>query len=271
MQSRTSFFYSVDPNREWIRLKKDPYHQIEFLTTIHFLKKYLPKKGIILDAGGGPGRYTIELVKLGYTVILLDPVSELLKVAKDKIKKSKMENKITIVEGSITNLSQFQDQTFDAVLCLGAPLAHILKKKERKKAIRQLSRVAKIKAPVCVSTLNRTGSLFGKLIKYPKKIAENKKLFGRIWNNGNYKSEYDFTDCYYYTPKELEEDLELAKLEVLETVALEGLATWQETRINSLFKHKKSWELFWKIHLETCCKKELLLAAHHILMICRKY
>ena len=50
------------------RLIKDPYHQLELDTTLHFLKKHLPKKGLILDAGGGPGRYTIELAKQGYSL-----------------------------------------------------------------------------------------------------------------------------------------------------------------------------------------------------------
>ncbi|MEM3695337.1 MAG: class I SAM-dependent methyltransferase [Candidatus Bathyarchaeia archaeon] len=44
---------------------RDPYHQIEFNVTMHLLKKYLPKEGLVLDAGGGPGRYTIELAKQG--------------------------------------------------------------------------------------------------------------------------------------------------------------------------------------------------------------
>ena len=53
---------------EWKRLKQDPYHQIEFIITRSFLETYLPKKGLILDAGGGPGRYTIELAKWGYNI-----------------------------------------------------------------------------------------------------------------------------------------------------------------------------------------------------------
>jgi hypothetical protein len=42
---------------EWERLVKHPYHRLEFDTTMHFLKKYLPKKGLVLDAGDDPGRY----------------------------------------------------------------------------------------------------------------------------------------------------------------------------------------------------------------------
>ena len=38
-------WYSEATQIEWKRLKQDPYHQIEFFVTIHFLEKYLPKKG----------------------------------------------------------------------------------------------------------------------------------------------------------------------------------------------------------------------------------
>jgi len=65
-------YYSANVKREWERLTQDPYHKLEFETTLHFLKKYLPKKGLVLDAGGGPGRYTVELAKQGYEVVLSD-------------------------------------------------------------------------------------------------------------------------------------------------------------------------------------------------------
>jgi SAM-dependent methyltransferase len=38
--------------------------------TTHFLEICLPKEGLVLDAGGGPGRYTIDLAKRGYDVVL---------------------------------------------------------------------------------------------------------------------------------------------------------------------------------------------------------
>jgi S-adenosylmethionine-dependent methyltransferase len=75
-------YYAKQARSEWHRLQQDPYHQIEFIITTHFLEKYLPKHGLILNAGRGPGRYTIELARRGYDVVLLDFVPEMLKVAK---------------------------------------------------------------------------------------------------------------------------------------------------------------------------------------------
>ena len=65
-------YYDKDADNEWNRLVRDPYHKLEWDTTQIFLKKHLPKKGLILDAGAGPGRYTIDLAKKGYDVVLLD-------------------------------------------------------------------------------------------------------------------------------------------------------------------------------------------------------
>jgi len=56
-------WFAKNAEYEWRRLMQDAYHQLEFIVTMHFLEKYLPEKGLILDAGGGPGRYTIELQK----------------------------------------------------------------------------------------------------------------------------------------------------------------------------------------------------------------
>jgi len=116
----TKKVYSKNPKREWKRLDQDPFHRLEFDTTMYYLKKYLPKGGLILDAGGGPGRYTIELAKMGYDVVLLDFTPANLELAKKKIKQAGVQSNVKdIIEGSITNLSRFKDNSFDAVLCLG--------------------------------------------------------------------------------------------------------------------------------------------------------
>ncbi len=80
-------YYSEMRGQEWKRLVRDPYHRLEFDTTMHFFRKYSPRKGLVLDAGGGPGRYTIELARLGFEVVLLDLTPELLAIARNQIKR----------------------------------------------------------------------------------------------------------------------------------------------------------------------------------------
>lgn len=64
-------YYDVEAEREWERLKR---HRTEYaVTTLCALAEYLPEApATIMDIGGGPGCYAIELTKQGYRVTLLD-------------------------------------------------------------------------------------------------------------------------------------------------------------------------------------------------------
>ena len=113
-------FYTSQVSNEWRWLVKDPYHHLELDTTLHFLEKYLPEGGLVLDAGGGPGRYTLELARCGHNVVLLDLTPANLNFARRQIKKANLQERVKdIREGSIVDLSLFPDHTFDAVVCTG--------------------------------------------------------------------------------------------------------------------------------------------------------
>jgi len=125
-------YYAECGLEEWERLTRHPYRRLEFDTTIHFLKQHLPEKGLILEAGGGPGRYTIELAKMGYEVVLFDLTPELLEIAQEKIAKAKVGCKVReIRQGSIDDLTVFDDNTFDAITCFGGALSHLVIEKNR--------------------------------------------------------------------------------------------------------------------------------------------
>ncbi len=87
-ESLVKQYYTTQVRKEWRRLVKDPYHRLELDTTLHFLDKYLPERGLVLDAGGGPGRYTHELARRGHDVILLDLTPANLAFARRQIKKA---------------------------------------------------------------------------------------------------------------------------------------------------------------------------------------
>jgi ubiquinone/menaquinone biosynthesis C-methylase UbiE len=194
-------WYAKNARNEWRRLGRDPYHQIEFMVTMHFVEKYLPKQGLVLDAGGGPGRYTIELAKRGYDVALLDLAPEMLKVAKRQIKRAGVQKRVKkIVEGSIDDLSMFADESFDAVLCLGAPLSHILDAKRRDKAITELLRVSKKGGPIFVSVISRIGLLRTIIMRFPHEM----KYAWHHWTVGDYVPGLQgkgFTATHWFLPE----------------------------------------------------------------------
>jgi len=271
VEKLTKKVYSKMPEREWIRVVKDPFHLLEFNTTMRFLKKYLPKRGLILDAGGGPGRYSIELAKLGYDVILLDLVKENLDLAKKQIKKAKVDNKIKdILEGSIADLSKFKGNTFDAVICLGGPLSHVNPKSNREKAVRELIRVAKKNAPIFISVMGKFATLMAAPRRWIKEYNNRKHAFDitlkgedYMWHNKYY--------AHFFLREEFEELIKSTGINILETVGLEGLASPDPDAFNLLPKeYPKAYKNWMELHYKICTIPTIVDISQHMMIIGRK-
>ncbi len=237
---------------EWKRLVRDPFHRLEFDTTMLFLKKYLPKRGVILDAGSGPGRYTIELAKLKYNVVLLDFVPELPELAKRKIKKERVQDEVKqIVEGSLEDLSMFESDTFDSVLCLGGALCHLVSKKRRQKAVNELIRVAKDGAPIFVSVIGRLAVCINSIVYLWREMLEAPAVFRK------------------YTIEELKKEFK-HKTAVLQMVGLEGIFSAHQKRYNQVYRQKKYNEILWENPFETCTDPCIVGTSQHFMIIFRK-
>jgi ubiquinone/menaquinone biosynthesis C-methylase UbiE len=263
-------WYASNAHHEWCRLQQDPYHQLEFKVTMHFLEKYLPRRGTVLDAGGGPGRYSIELARQGYSVVLLDLVPEMLKIARREIRKAGVFGKVSqFVQGSVEDLSIFSDETFDAVLCLGGPLNHLLEAEQREKAVKELVRVAKKKATIFVSVISRIGLLKTILVNFPQEMQYAK----HHWETGDYIPGLHgegFTAAHWFLPEELRELVEQRGVNVLEMAGLEGLSSHYEKETNRLHKNRERWSMWFEILLDTCTHPSVVGSAEHFLLVGKK-
>lgn len=262
-------FYTTLSIGEWNRLIKSPYNRLEYDTTLHFLTKYLPPNGLVLDAGGGPGRYTIELAKRGYEVILLDLSPKLLDIARHEIKVAKVQKQVNeIVEGSFDDLSRFSTNHFDAILCCGA-LGHLLNRDARERAIDELIRVTKKNAPIFLSVIGRLHVPIAALVRYPQEL-EIDGLYQQVYETGDYSGGYGFTACHFYLPEELEASLQTRDVQIVERIGLEGLATFHQPETNTLFKNPRAWKNWWNLHLKTCTHPSVVGISEHFMIICRK-
>lgn len=153
MMKTIADIYDANPEYEWNRLAKSPYNQLEFSVFMHHIEGFLPSQGLILDAGGGPGRYTVELCKRGLEVILLDLSSACIAFAEAKV--AELGSKIReclkeSVVGNVIDLSRFAAETFDVVLCLD-PLSCLADRTDQEQALLELVRVAKAGSPVVLA------------------------------------------------------------------------------------------------------------------------
>jgi len=252
---------------------ESPYTRLEFDTTLHFLQKYLPKGGLILDAGCGPGRYAIELARRGYRLTLLDIAPENLEFTKRKLKRLGLSAKVEeFVEGSIEDLSVFPGDRFDAVLCLGGPLSHIMNTHGRMKAASELVRVAKLRAPIFITVMNKFSMLQYELTgKYLLKESDGGKLFRRILRNGDHTGRYVFTAFHGFLPEELRDMVSPLGVEIMEMIGLEGLGAHHEREVNKLARDKILWGLWLEAHYGTCGHPAVQAMSEHCMLIGRKH
>ncbi|MGD8506443.1 MAG: class I SAM-dependent methyltransferase [Candidatus Bathyarchaeota archaeon] len=255
---------------EWERLTKHPYNRLEFDTTMYFLRQNLPNKGLVLDAGGGPGRYAIELAKMGYDVMLLDLTPKLLKIAQEQILKAKIGEKVReVLQGSIDDLSMFDDNTFDVVTCLGGALSHLVSGKRREKAASELIRVAKPDAPIFVSVIGKLATCMNTIVFLWPELKSAPEVWRKYIATGDYFGGTGFAPTHFYTPEELEREFE-GKAKILKMIGLEGMFSTHEKEYNEVYEMEIYNDILWETHLKTCTHPSIIGISEHFMMICTK-
>ena len=94
----------------------------EYVVLQNILKLLNNNKNVsILDSGGGTGKYSLALSKLGYKVELIDISSKSLQITQDKFKTNNLKINISEQNSEYTNYS---DNTFDFVMINGAVISY---------------------------------------------------------------------------------------------------------------------------------------------------
>lgn len=259
--------YNQDPEQEWQRLALDPYHSLEFLVTMHYLQKYLPPGGKILDAGGGPGRYSIELCKIGYEVILLDLASGNIALAQKKLKAQPQvvqKRLLEFVVGDVRDLTRFESDSFDAILCLD-PLTYLNEEVDRIQAVSELVRVVKPGGLVYIS-----GRGYLALPRTLLKIANDYFLdlvFATFIETGDIPIQGH--TCHFFRADELGQLAESCGLSTVEMAGCAGLSASLSEATNLLAQDEAKWECWIDLVLETASEPAVVDMAEHILYVGR--
>lgn len=112
---------------------------IEFLTTMHYVEKYIRPGSRVLEIGAGTGRYSHSLARRGYDVDAVELVEHNIEIFR---KNTLPTEKITITQGNSLDLSAFRDNQYDITLLLG-PLYHLYNKTDKRQALSEAIRVTK--------------------------------------------------------------------------------------------------------------------------------
>ena len=228
------------------------------------MQKYLPKSGRLLDAGGGPGRYTFELARQGYDVTLLDLSEGCIRLAKHKLQTefhALSGNVSDLLVGDVRDLSHFSNDSFDGTLCLD-PLTYLTDSEDRKQAITELIRVTKPTAPLFLGVRGLLAVLRTVLSRSNDTLVD--KSFKELIEHGDIS--ISSVKGHFFRAREIRTLAESCGLDTLEMAGCEGMSTGMWEATNALQDTNK-WRNWLNLVIETSNQPAIVDFAEHILYV----
>lgn len=233
MTSDPESFYDSLGEGEWERTEKNFTDHVERQNTKRIIESLLPDEGRILDAGGASGRYAVWLARNKYEVELVNRSQRQVELAREKAEEMNVSDRIDVFRKDIRDISYSEE--FDAVLCLGGALSHILDEEERRSAAENLLNAARNGAPVATSVMGFHGILL-------QAVTEQNGFLENI-SDFLQRQKYDeqlvegieddpwFADTFFFRPGQLRKLVEEAGGKVQEVKGLENAVTPAEKQL----------------------------------------
>ena len=235
---------------------------VEFVTTMHFIERYLNPGARILEVGAATGRYSHTLARMGYRVDAVELVQHNIDIFNSLTSPGE---DVTIRQGNAMDLSCFDDGTFDLTLILG-PMYHLFEEADRRQALREAVRVTKkggvIFTAYCMLDASILCYCFAR--NELQSLVSEKRIgldsFTQIPNQ---------MDLFHLCRREdidaLREGLEVTQLHF---VASDGYAKHMENSLGEL--DEETYQQYLRYHLYTCERADMVGISHHTIDIFRK-
>lgn len=241
------------------RLIKDKAHQIEFITTTRYIEKYLERGNKILEIGAGTGRYSIYYAKKGFDVNSIELINKNLEILKSKITNGM---KIKAIQGNATDLSMYEENSFDITLVLG-PLYHLYEDLDIDKAIKEAIRVTKKGGKIFIAYITDDGVIYSYGVRKGN-LKRLKEICDKNWNVAKIKEEIFST----FKVKDFSKLISRYSVKEIETIATDGIAPDVAEYINKM--DDEEFGIYVDYHLKNCDRKDLIGYSSHILEIVEK-
>ena len=242
------------------RLAQSRHGQLEYFTTMHYIHRYTAEKSKILEVGAGTGRYSIALAKEGMDVTAVELVESNLAVLREN---SKGLGNLQAYQGDATDLSRFEDDTFDAVLLLG-PMYHLYEADDVNRAIDEAIRVTRPGGVMLFAFISVFAIMYANYF-YGNWALGQKENFTDDYRVRHFKEQL-FTG---YDVTEFEALFQGRPVEWITTTGVDGLLEPIEMRPDFSIP-EEDFKAFAQWYLRFSEKRELLGSTNHLLYICKK-
>jgi ubiquinone/menaquinone biosynthesis C-methylase UbiE len=155
---RAASFYDEYGEREWTRFEDGRTPEPSLHVHIEHLRRFVRPGDRVLDVGAGPGRFTIELARIGAKVAVADLSPGQLQQNRERLAEAGLEEQIAERQiADVLDLSRWEDSSFDATVCLGGPLSYVVDRAED--GLAELVRVTKPGGHVLLSVMSVVGTV----------------------------------------------------------------------------------------------------------------
>ncbi|MBE5783219.1 MAG: class I SAM-dependent methyltransferase [Clostridiales bacterium] len=258
LEALTNHYNSYDEDARLL----SQHGQVEFLTTVRYVEKYLFPHARILEIGAGTGRYSHYFAQMGYRVDALELIPHNIDIFRQNTKGNEP---VTICQGNATDLSIFDNDVYDITLLLG-PMYHLFTHQEKEQALQEAIRVTKpggkLFIAYCMSDPSVMMYAFGK-------------------NMIHHLIEKELVDPITYETKSTPEELfVLYRKEEIDRLAAPLPATrlhfigtdmytcYFRSMIDSM--DKNTYQRYLQFHLSICERKDMTGFSHHTLDVLEK-
>ena len=236
--------------------------QVEFLTTMLYVEKYLRPGMRVLEIGAATGRYSHTLARQGYKVDAVELIQHNIDIFNTLTQPGE---DITIRQGNAKDLSFFADETFDMTLLLG-PMYHLYTEEEQLQALREAIRVTKregiVMAAYCGNDATVTQFGFGR-----GEFKEER--YRNLLNLETFKANSCPAELFQlYRIEDIDALMASFRTERLHFVGTDMASNYMREAVDGM--DDEFFRLYLKYHFTICERSDMVGVSHHFLDVFRK-
>lgn len=252
--------------REEDRIATNNARRIEFLTTIRKFDELFKESMNVLDCAAGTGAYAFYLADKGHTVTATDITPRHIGIINEILKDKSYSMDTKVLDA--TDMSCFEDETFDVVLNMG-PFYHLTDEDARSKCLSESIRVLK-KGGLLITAYVPRLYLNQMMVMSDDKYLD-RELLCQIRNTGvllHDDPKCFWTDTYYSTYDEMQELYKNNGIECIDHFAQDGLAPLFRNTVDKW--SDEQFAIWCEYHLSVCSEKSIIDMSNHVIIVGRK-
>ncbi len=222
-------FWDSKAAQEPLRERDDVAKGIHTDLLRRLIARHLPASPCaILEAGGGTGRFSIPLAAQGHRVTHLDLSADMLQIARAGAAERGADT-IEFVQGTITDMRIFADESFDLVLCIDSPISFC--HREYGTALDELTRVSR--RAIVFSVMNRASLIVAGGVDFDLTHFGTLKTVKEVYETGNLMVDEQLLalqanlmpSWHAFTPDELRAEVRARGFQPTELAAIGALSS----------------------------------------------